>query len=149
MELIRHFNFLNSWIWLGLAILFFILEYLITTSGFLILLGVIAAIISLLLWLFPPIPWPYQLLIFSVTGIIGSVSWWAYLLRHPMATKLKQQLGSYESQIFILDEPIIHGKGVLHIDERIWLITGPDLPIGAKVRIISIKNSILRVQKVE
>lgn len=146
MVLAHHFN---TWIWLAFGILFSILEYLITTSGFLILLGVIAIIISCLLWLFPTLLWPYQLLIFSVTGIIGSVSWWTYLLRYPTATKLRQQLGSYENRVFTLDEPIIHGKGVLPIDDMIWLITGPDLPIGTKVRIISIKNSILRVHKVE
>lgn len=147
--MIHYLHNLAPWDWFGFAIILLALEFFIATTGFLVWLALIATIVGVLLWLFPAIPWPYQLLIFSLTGIICSVSWWAYLLRHPSQAKIRNELANqYLNRIFMLERPIIHGKGLLYIDSLAWRITGPDLPVGAQVRIIGVNKTVLEVEKV-
>lgn len=82
MRMIHYLHALQAWHWFSFALILLVLEYIASMGYFLIWLSLAAALVGLLLWLFPEFPWPYQLLIFSLSGIICSVSWWAYLLRH-------------------------------------------------------------------
>jgi len=134
--------------WAGIGVIFLILDFFIATSGFLVWLGILACLVGLLLWLFPSLPWPHQLLIFSLSGIVCSVTWWAYLLRHSSHLKVKKQLASkYIGETFELAAPIVGGKGTLQLDGCTWEIKGPNLPIHAKVRVIAVDKAVLQVEE--
>lgn len=149
MGMIHYVNILTPWHWIGLAIFFLILEFIVAASGFLIWLALLATVVGLLLWLFPQIPWPYQLLIFSLGGIICSVSWWAFLLHHPSQAKIRQQLAhQYLDRELVLETPIRRGRGTIHIDSLAYSIKGPDLPAGASVRVVGVSKITLRVEKI-
>jgi membrane protein implicated in regulation of membrane protease activity len=82
MAMIYYLNELSYWHWLGFGIILLVLEFLLRGNGFLLWLALVACIVGLLVWLFPLLAWPYQLLIFSLGGIVCLVSWWMYLLRN-------------------------------------------------------------------
>ena len=109
------FEHLIFWHWLLFAAVLLILE-LLTGSGFLFWIGMSAAIISCLVWLFPDMSWIAQLLGFSILGMLTAILWWLYLKRNPIATDrplLNKRSEQYIGRTFTLDAPVINGLGKL------------------------------------
>jgi membrane protein implicated in regulation of membrane protease activity len=48
----------------------------------------------------------------------------------------------------VLAEPIVQGAGRLSFDDTLWRIEGPDLPAGARVRVVGLSGTVLRVTAV-
>lgn len=140
---------LTYWHWYGMAVVLMILEFLLMTSGFLFWLALAAAVVGLFLWFFPFFVWPYQILVFSLGGIVSSVVWWSYLLRHRPVRAKNKRGEQYKYRVFILERAIISGQGTLLIESNLWHIIGPNLPAGTKVRVIGSEGISLRVEKAE
>ena len=49
-------------------------------------------------------------------------------------------------QVFTLSTPIVNGRGRLDVYGIVWLVSGPDLPRGAPVRVIGVDGPRLRVE---
>lgn len=49
-------------------------------------------------------------------------------------------------QTFFLEDAIEHGQGRARIGDTLWRVTGPDLPTGTKIVVISSKGALLKVQ---
>jgi inner membrane protein len=48
---------------------------------------------------------------------------------------------------FFLDEAIVRGYGRIRVGDSSWRVTGPDCPMGAKVRVVAVKEgTLLRVE---
>lgn len=142
---------LTQWHWLALAVILFIAEVLVG-GGFLLWIGISALIVGLLEWIFPTtLTWGLQMLLFAVFGVLNCVLWWLYLRRHPSATdepKLNRRSEAVVGRTFELSEPIVNGRGKIHAGDTSWLVTGPDLPVGAKVKVISADGTLLHVKAV-
>lgn len=147
MEMFRYMQALTYWDWIGFGVLLLILELLMASGGFLLWLAAAAVIIAGLIWVFPTMLWPYQLLIFSVLGMVCSVVWWSYLLSHAHYTDNARGAEHYKGQVFVLETPIVNGKGMLHVEKNAWHISGPDLPAGTHIRILDVQHAILQVEK--
>jgi hypothetical protein len=39
----------------------------------------------------------------------------------------------------------VDGRGRLKVGDTVWLIEGPDLPVGTRVQVTSVDNTLLRV----
>lgn len=52
----------------------------------------------------------------------------------------------YQGYLFTLDEPIVNGKGKLFLEQKEWLIQGPDCPKGTRVRILAVQDDFLKVK---
>ena len=51
---------------------------------------------------------------------------------------------------FFLDAPIVRGFGRIRVGDSSWRVAGPDLPAGAKVRVVAVENgSLLRVKRAD
>ncbi len=49
---------------------------------------------------------------------------------------------------FFLDQAIVKGFGTMRVDDSIWRVAGPDLPTGAKVKVVAIEDGVaIRVEK--
>jgi len=145
------FNYLNYWHWLGLGLILLILEILIASGGFLLWIGLAAVITAGIAWLAPNLFWGVQILIFAVAGIICLVGWWSYLQRNPIRTdqpKLNRRGEQYIGRIFTLETAIENGRGTIHVDDSTWRVTGHDLPVGTKVKVIATDGVILQVEQV-
>lgn len=143
---------LTQWHWFGLAAIFLIAEMLVS-GGFLLWIGISAAIVGAIAWIFPhEISWGIQMLLFGGFAILSSVSWWAYLKRHPIKSdepRLNLRNEQYIGRVFSLSEAIVNGRGKIRSGDSYWIVTGPDLPVGARVEVIGVDGVILKVKKAE
>ena len=49
-------------------------------------------------------------------------------------------------KMFVLDQPILAGRGRIKLGDGSWIVTGPDMVAGAKVRVAAVSGTELRVE---
>lgn len=100
-----------------------------------------------------------------VTGFLDVTTLWVQLTLCALFTLLYSYVGYYffykpspshglnrrgalyMGKTFLLQEPIVHGKGVLIIDDTRWIIEGPDIPRHTPVIVVGQEGSVLIVQE--
>jgi membrane protein implicated in regulation of membrane protease activity len=139
---------LSYWDWLALGSLLLIFE-VFGVGGYLLWTGLAAALVGLLLYLFPSLPWAWQLVLFGCLSILTAVLWWQ---RQRMANKASDQPGLNQrgselyGRHFALHEAIVDGRGKIKVGDLLWLVTGNDLPAGSQVKVIGQDGVLLRVE---
>ncbi|MBK5198868.1 MAG: hypothetical protein JJE37_11400, partial [Methyloceanibacter sp.] len=48
-------------------------------------------------------------------------------------------------QTFDLIDPIVNGRGSVKIGDSIWRVEGPELPMGARIRVVGADGTVLKV----
>ena len=107
-----------------------------------------AAFVVGCLVVFLPIPWGLQLILFGVLGIIAVVVYRRYARAQPKLSELpmlNQRGAQYIGQQLTLMEPIVNGAGKARVGDSVWTVHGPDLPLGARVRVTGIDGTALVV----
>jgi len=137
------------WTWLILAGVLIILE--ITTPIYYFLwLGITAAIVGLISWIFPDMDYVWQLLLFSSLGFVSVVIGRLYVKsgeEEVEASLLNRRAEQYMGRTFTMDEDIVNGEAKTRIDGITWKINGPDCKAGSNVTVVSIvQKSILVVE---
>lgn len=139
-------EFLTFWHWFVLGLMLIIAETL-GASGFLVSLGLAAGATGFLVAL-TGASWEWQLICFSILCVGFSVAWW-YLLTQRIQTKkislLNQPMASMLGCTTTLIQSIEDGRGKIRINDVTWFVTGPDLPIGTKIKIVEVKENTLLV----
>ena len=147
-------NELGPWNWMVLGLVLLAIE--IVTPGFYLLwIGLAALIVgalSLALWSAPFWAWQVQVVVFLALALIS-----AYLGRRIMAgreAETDQPLLNRRGEQLIgrtatLTEPIREGHGRIQLGDTTWRVAGPDLPAGARVRVVSVNGLELVVVAVE
>ena len=64
----------------------------------------------------------------------------------PLLNRRGEQL---VGQVYVLEQPIVDGRGRLKIGDAFWAAEGEDLPQGTRVRVISAYNMSLQVRAVD
>jgi inner membrane protein len=102
-------------------------------------------------WRYPGLSWEHQALIFAALAIasvaLGRTAF-ARTQSSESAGHLNRRAESYIGRMFTLDGAIVDGRGRLKVDDTIWLVAGPDLPAGTRVRITGAENTLLRVEAI-
>jgi membrane protein implicated in regulation of membrane protease activity len=49
-------------------------------------------------------------------------------------------------QRYVLAEAIVHGRGKAKVGDGLWLVSGPDLPVGAMVEVVGVDGTTLVVK---
>ena len=62
---------------------------------------------------------------------------------------LNRRSEQYIGQVFALETAIVGGRGRVKIGDAFWTVAGPDLPVGAPVRVIAADRMVLQVQPAE
>ncbi|MDF2601020.1 NfeD family protein [Methylobacterium brachiatum] len=134
-----------SWVIAGLVLAG---AEIVVPGVFLIWFG-LAAVATGLATALIPIPWQGQTLLFAALAIVLV----------GLATRLHRRAGRHDATLnradrgligreAVLPEPILQGTGRLRFDDTLWRIEGPDLPAGARVRVIGLAGTVLRVEAV-
>ena len=55
----------------------------------------------------------------------------------------------YIGRVFTLEEAIINGRGKVRVDDTLWRVEGADLPLGHKVKVVSVDGVVFKVEGVE
>lgn len=133
------------WHWLILALILIIAETL-GAAGLLIALGMAAAITGIITWALA-ITWESQLIFFSIFCIFFAVAWWLFLKKRTELepTLINRPFESMLGRTTTLVEAIKNGRGKIRMNDAYWCVTGPELPVGSTIKIVSIKDSTLLV----
>lgn len=139
------------WYWWVLALVFLVVEMLIT--GFFFLWMAAAGLVTgLLVWLLPAISLNGQTLLFSVLAIVAIVAWKRWAGRqtiesdHPL---LNQRGAQYIGRVFDLYEAIENGQGKIKVDDTLWKVHGEDCAIGGKVKVVAVRGTVFDVVRIE
>jgi inner membrane protein len=144
---VSHFlTHLVWWHWLVLAFVLAALETLLP-GAVAIWFAASAAVIGLLLIVIP-VPWQWQFIGFAVLGIVAMVWYLKYREKNPEKDEqpnLNQRGVQLIGSEVVLVDAIEQGSGKARIGDSFWKVSGPDLPVGARVRITGVNGTILTV----
>jgi inner membrane protein len=138
------------WHWWALGGALLIVEALV--PGFVFLwLGIAAALVGTLLWLWPGIGPDFQILIFAALSVASVVGWRHWRSAHPAPSdqpNLNRRGAQYVGRRFALVEPITNGRGRVRLGDASWAVAGPDLPAGETVEVFGADGTVLQVRPV-
>jgi membrane protein implicated in regulation of membrane protease activity len=131
---------LGPWNWMVLGFALLVLEIIV--PGFFLLWIAVAALItgalSLLFWDAGFWVWQVQILVFLALALVAAYLGNKFMggnndkTDQPLLNRRGEQM---IGRIATLTEPITDGRGRVRIGDTMWRVSGPDLPIGAKVRV--------------
>ncbi|BBD39425.1 membrane protein [Aminobacter sp. Y103A] len=141
---------LGPWNWMLLGFILLCLE-IFAPGVFLLWIGIAALIVgsaSLLLWDAAFWTWQVQVLIFLVLSL-ASAYVGKKLVRDREQASDQPLLNNRGAQMIgrtaTLAEPIREGRGRIKLGDTTWRVSGPDLPVGAQVRVIGAADTDLEL----
>lgn len=138
------------WHWLVFGIILLGLEILVFGAVFL-WFGIAALVVGVLVFLVPTLLWMPQVLIWSVLAVAGALGWQHYRKKNPPtdnARGMNRRGEQYIGRHFTLTKDIVNGVGELHVDDTRWrIVSQHDLPAGAKVKVVAVEGTSLRVEE--
>lgn len=138
----------GAWGWIAFAAVLMAAEIL-APGYFLIWLGLAAALTGII-FLFVHAAWQIQLAVFALFSLL-SLFGWLKVMRASNGTAsdrpdLNRRPEALIGREFVLDEPIHAGRGRVRIADTVWMVTGPDLASGARVRVRRLDGATLVVE---
>ena len=107
-----------------------------------------AALIGLLL-VVVPLPWQWQWVMFAVLGIVAMLLYRHYKKANPEVIEqpnLNRRGLQYVGQVFPLVEAMRDGAGKIQVGDSVWKVSGPDAPVGTRVRVTGADATVLTVE---
>lgn len=139
------------WQWLAIGLVFLILEMLVP-GAVLMWFGIGAILLGGLLLMGLEFTLPVQLLIFSALSLVGLVVGRRFI-NWNKATGDKPNLSrrgdAHIGKTYFLVKAIESGRGTVRVGDSDWRVSGNDLPVGSKVKVIGIDGATLEVEAVE
>ena len=108
-----------------------------------------AAVIGLVLVVWPTMPWQWQWVLWAVLGIVAMVWYRNYKKANPdveTEPTLNRRGAQYVGQVFTLVEPIEQGYGKVRVGDGVWKVSGRDAPVGTAVRVTGVDGAVLEVE---
>ncbi|CAN5621464.1 NfeD family protein [soil metagenome] len=134
------------WYWWALAAVFLVCEMLLPGVVFLFL-AIGAATSGLLLLISADLSLEIQLVVFAIVAVASTIGLRGYLRGlQPKSSVLNARGEALVGQTFVLDQPILGGRGRIKLGDGSWSVTGPDMVAGAKVRVAAVSGTELRVE---
>ena len=136
------------WYWLVAAVVMIILEMVLPLAYFL-WMGISAFIVGLLLFAMPATPLLIQVIIFGVLSVVTLVLYKKHQKANPAVNdepNLNRRGEQYVGRTFTLEEPIVNGVGKVKVDDSTWKVRGSDMPVGMKVRVMSVEGTVFNVE---
>lgn len=141
---------LGPWNWMLLGFVLLALEIMVP-GIFLLWIGIAAILtgaLSLQLWDWGVWTWHIQVLVFLALALVA-----AYLgnkFAGSKQAKSDQPLLNRRSEQLLgrtatLAEPISDGRGRIQLGDTLWRVSGPDLPVGTRVKVVAVSSSELEL----
>lgn len=140
---------LNVWIWMALGVGLIAAEALV--PGLVLLWFGIGALVSGLIFAAWDTTLYYQLLVWAVTSLValgvgrGPLKRWSESRQGDTTGMLNARGNSLIGHTATLHSAIVEGQGRVRIADSDWSVSGPDLPVGTKVRITAVEGNTLIV----
>ena len=138
---------LGAWSWMIAAAVLFVLE-LVAPGIFFMWFGAAAAVTGLIVFRYD-ITWQWQLIWFGGLSLAAVLLAIKYIRKHPLESEqplLNRRAAQLIGQNFDLVDPIVNGRGSIHSGDTIWRVEGPALPKGARIKVVGVDGSLLKVE---
>lgn len=144
---------IEFWYWLILGVAFFALE-VFAPGAILMWFGFGAIVVGALLWLIPGLDFAWQVLIFAAISGASVLAWRRSRFFREEATPsdepgLNNRLQSYIGKEYTVTEAIHNGRGSIRAGDSNWRVSGPDSPLGTRVRVVAVDGIIFVVEALE
>lgn len=146
----RIFLELGAWNWMVLGFVLLALE-IVVPGIFLLWIGIAAILtgaVTMQLWDWSMWTWHAQVLLFLVLSLASAYV--GHRIAGPNELESDQPLLNRRSEQLLgrtatLSEPIREGRGRIQLGDTLWRVSGPDLPVGTRVRVVSVAESDLEL----
>ncbi len=144
---------LGAWNWIILGCVLLAAE-IVAPGVFLLWIGVAALLtgtISLQLAGAAFWSWQVQVLLFLVLSVVSVLlgrRWFAGREVESDQPLLNRREAQLLGRTATLEENIVNGRGRIRIGDTLWLVKGPDLPAGTRVRVADARDGELTVEPV-
>jgi len=142
---------LGPWSWMVLGAALLVLEIL-SPGVFFLWIGIAAILtgtLSFQLWEAGFWVWQTQVVVFLVLSVASALVGRRFFpntaSESTEAPLLNQRARQLVGRTAVLEEPIAEGHGRIRLGDTLWRVTGPDLPVGARVRVVDASGSELSV----
>lgn len=143
---------ITFWHWLILGFALVALE-VVVPGTFLVWPGLAAIVTGIIAYSAPGLPWQALAGIFAVLTVVSAVVGRKLYgrLREPVGSEpaLNRRAQAFVGTTHTLATPILDGAGRIKLGDTTWKILGPDLPTGARVRIVGVDGIALKVEKID
>lgn len=135
-------------VWAAVALLLFAAEAL-APGAFMLWMGFAATALFVAVWVVPGIPLLVQVVAFVVLSFVSVQVYRTWFRRgerqsdQPLLNRRAEQL---VGRVVRVEQAIVGGRGRVKIDDAFWVVAGPDLPVGAEVRVVAVDGMTLKVQ---
>ncbi|MCJ8205012.1 NfeD family protein [Pseudomonas sp. RGM2987] len=140
---------LSYWDWLALGVILLILE-VFGAGGYLLWIGMAAAAVGVLTFLAPQLSWELQFLLFGLFAMATALYWWRRqrsAIRESDQPLLNLRGQELIGKTFQVHEAIVDGRGKIKVADGVWLVKGPEAPVGTRVRVVAQEGAVLRVER--
>lgn len=134
------------WYWFAAGLALLALEVAVDGTFFTFFpLGIGALVVGGVNWFAPDLAWQFDAIILAVTALVFAVIIRRYLPRRGDGTTLNAVNEQLVGQTLVLEEPIFAGRGRISLRGSLWLVRGPDLGAGTRVRVTGREGNYLKV----
>src|SRR5690606_28079207 len=119
----------NTTVWAAIALVLIAAETVVP-GAFLLWMGIAAAVVWLLVLLFPGLGVLAQVLLFaglSVVAVLAYLKWGRRRERPSDRPLLNRRAEQLVGRVVVLDRAIDGGEGRVQIDDAYWVVSGPEL----------------------
>lgn len=141
---------IHYWWWI-LALLLIAGE--VMAPGFFMLwIGIAAAVMGVVTWVLPGLDVLTQAVLFVALSFVSCLVYWKYIRQRlargddPAGRTLSRRGEQMIGHRYVLIEPIVNGRGKAKVGDGQWLVSGPDLPLGAEVEVVGVDGAMLQVR---
>ncbi|HEV7778431.1 MAG TPA: NfeD family protein [Luteibacter sp.] len=118
---------------------------------FMLWIGIAAAAMGVLLFAVPDMGALAQAIVFAVLAFVACFAYWKFLRPRfdripPGNERLNRRGEQLIGQRFELIEPIVNGRGKARVGDGMWLVSGPELPVGSMVEVLGVEGTTLAVR---
>jgi len=139
---------IQFWYWWIFAVALGVIE-MIMPGTFFLWMAVAAGVVGFLLLIDPGLSLETQLLVFAVLSVGAVAAWQIYLRKYPPQSdepSLNRRGAQYIGRTFVLSAAIDNGVGKIKVDDTTWKVMGPEMPLGARVRVTAVDGTVLVVE---
>ncbi|WP_132999047.1 NfeD family protein [Luteimonas arsenica] len=137
--------------WAAIALVLIAAETFIP-GAFLLWMGIAAAVVWLVVMLVPGLSLLAQVVLFvvlSVVAVLAYLKWGRRRERPSDRPTLNRRAEQHVGRVVELDRAISGGQGRVKIGDAYWVVSGPELEAGTRVRVVAADGMVLEVQAVE
>lgn len=141
----------NTTVWAAIALVLIAAETFVP-GAFLLWMGIAAALVWLVVLVFPGLGLLAQVVLFvalSVVAVLAYLKWGRRRERPSDRPLLNRRAEQHVGRVVALDRAISGGEGRVKIGDAYWVVSGPELEAGTRVRVVAANGMVLEVLPVE